>query len=99
MKGIDAISWPLDRLPEAVARMSRRVGYLQRMPELPALSAVASEMDEVERRVQAVCDCIGVEAEAIGSPYPDVDKVVRRIGPALLMLPGQPVRFVVDGVK
>lgn len=95
MKGIDAISWPLERLPEAVARMCRRVGYLQRMPQLPSLSAVASEMDEVERRVQAVCDCIGVEAEPIACPYPEVDQVVRRVGPALLMLPGTPVRFVV----
>ena len=93
MKGIDTLSWPLARLPEAVERLGRRSGFVSESAALPEMPAGATDMAEVERRVQAVCDWLEIEAEPIHSPYPDVDDVVRNAGASLLMLPLQPVRF------
>lgn len=81
----DALVWPGERLGEAVETLARRAGY----PLEPAGGAGHDEplATEFVARLEGAAARLGLEAEAVTTPYPDRLTLLRHVGPAVLRLP------------
>ena len=83
------LSWPAAQLGEALEALARQSGLGACSVELPKPSeAVAmGNRAAVERWIEAVAEVLGLEAEFVGVPYGEVERLVRGAGPALLRMP------------
>ena len=91
---IDArtIAWPAASLGEAVAELAR-VSGLVRSLDVPPRATPDGSLDfhnnnALGHAVETIAGGLGVEAEPIEVQYADVDPVIRRASPVLLVLPG-----------
>lgn len=103
MDEFDGLSWPIEKLAEAVAIVARRNGIASSL--LPAFVAANNlNLDSegsLERWIESLARRVGLEAEAVELQYMEMETFVSRIGPALLRLPGKchPRFLVVLGGK
>jgi ATP-binding cassette, subfamily B, bacterial len=91
MEELDALTWPVGRLSEAIAGLARSRGWQLRSVEVPACPA-GLEQDNPEALhiwLEAVAAWFGVTAELVEVPYAEVESLIRGAGPALLRLPGR----------
>src|SRR5262249_32925576 len=90
MIDLDTLTWAVAQLGEAVAALGRCSGLVPRVRETPASpEGLAREGAEaLEAWIEATAAWLGLEAEAVETPYTEVEQLVRAAGPALLRLPG-----------
>ncbi len=81
---VHALSWPADRLNEAVEALARRAGYPV------TVTGGDSEQGAVAfaTRMAYAAARLGLETEPVTTPYPERLKLLRHAGPAVLLLPG-----------
>jgi ATP-binding cassette subfamily B protein len=84
MKALREIAWPIARLGEALAALSGGAGQTVGSPPFDLAGA---ENGQLGRWLEATARGLGLEAEPVETPYPEVEKLLRRGGPALLRLP------------
>jgi ATP-binding cassette subfamily B protein len=83
------ITWPADRLGEALEALGRRCGLGMRSATVePAPARVAAEGEGLERWIEAAAGWLGLEAEPVEVPYDEVEQFLGKAGPALLRIPG-----------
>lgn len=82
--------WPADRLGEALEALGRRAGLCAAAGEPLVLPTVRDDSppEHLARWVAWGADRLGLEAEAVDSPLPQVHTLLLQAGPALLQLPG-----------
>jgi ATP-binding cassette subfamily B protein len=90
MSDLDALTWPVAQLGEAIATLGRSSGLVPRAREFSASPAdLAQEGAEaLGAWIETAAAWLGLEAEAVETPYTEVEQLVRAAGPALLRLPG-----------
>ena len=83
------LAWPFARLGEAIEAAARHQVPGARSVELPRppRDLRPFDLEALGRWVQAAADCLGVEAEPVEAPYPEVRRLVSGAGPALFCLP------------
>jgi len=87
-----AATWTSDQLGEALAALGRRAGYgaAGAAPRCPREIGAAQEA-----WLESAGGCLGLEIEAVATPYPEVESMLRRAGPAIVRLPEtEPPRFL-----
>ncbi|HLL54003.1 MAG TPA: hypothetical protein VK447_10675, partial [Myxococcaceae bacterium] len=96
---LDALAWPSERAPQALAALARAAGLEARPVELPPTPPWLAGADGEARRrwLSASAEWLGVELEDVDAPYPEVDAMLRGAAPALLELPGGKGLLVVLG--
>ena len=73
-------SWPASRLPEALEALCKAA-------ELPSRGALlAPAASDLARWIESAAACLGLEAEPVEMPYPDVPRMLRSCAPALVLL-------------
>lgn len=85
---VTSFAWPVARVPEAIELLARHSGY----SPVQALGDPAPAMDPglsgaVEHWIEETARRMGVRAEPVETAYADVDHLLARIGPALVVLP------------
>jgi ATP-binding cassette subfamily B protein len=87
---MDALSWPLDRLGEALGALAHQLGLIPQPLDLPVPPQQLRQgnRETIGRWIEAVADWLDIEAEPVEILYPQVEQVVQNIGPAILRLPG-----------
>jgi hypothetical protein len=85
-----ALAWPGHRLGEALEALCSHAGLAVRTAAevAPRESVFGAGGAELDRWVEAAAAWIGIEAEPVEVPHPDVARFVVGAGPALLRLPG-----------
>lgn len=84
MTALDRALWPAARLSEALHALAAASGLAAARGGDARIPAVASvDGETVDRAARA----LGVEAQAVQSPYADVERMLRGCGPALLRVP------------
>lgn len=98
---LDALSFPLDRLGEAMEVLAHRSGLPVRRSETPITPprldrGGGADMDDevLDRWTSVAADVLGVEAEPVQTSYSDVRHFLRSASPAILRLPGASPRFI-----
>lgn len=88
---LEALAWPLSRLGEAIGMLAHRAGLVSRPTDLPVPPQHLCQGDDlaVGRWVEAAADWLDIEAEPFDILYTQVERAVRRAGPAVLRLPGE----------
>ena len=81
---VGALAWPLERLPELLAAAARRAGAPiegadDASPPAPAAADAGAWIEWAARR-------LGVEAEPVAVPYPELDGFLRGGAPALMRI-------------
>jgi ATP-binding cassette, subfamily B, bacterial len=89
MGDLDAFSWPLSKLGEALEVLARTSGLAPRAVETPTPPhEVMQGADEaLTWWIEAVAGCLGLEAEPVDASYTEVEQLMRSAGPALLRWP------------
>lgn len=87
------LAWPTERLGEALEALLLRA-KLVRPPLRASLPAGVSDPAQLEQWLGDQLHPLGVEAEAVEATYPEVATLLRRAGPALIQLPGDPAQFL-----
>jgi ATP-binding cassette, subfamily B, bacterial len=82
------ISWPFPRLGEALNMLVRKMGVSPRSEGTPAAPPGLAGSETLQEWLDAIAARLGFETEPIDAPYPEVELLLRRAGPALLRLPG-----------
>lgn len=83
-----SLAWPPERLEEALEALARR----KRLSITPAPASAASEPvsfvddETLGRWIKATAGKIGLESEAVSSPYADLERMILAVGPALLRI-------------
>ncbi len=83
---VDALTWPLSRVQEALHCLAQHSGWLPKdalAPPSPAGPEVG-----IDRHIERSAQRLGLEAEAVRATYGDADQLLLGVGPALLRLPG-----------
>lgn len=80
------IAWPASRLGEALTALARRGGLDPAKLDLPEPGDQASP-EELERWIGAAAAAMGLDAEPVETSYGEVEDLLRRSSPALLLLP------------
>lgn len=95
MNRIEALTWPLSRVGEAIEMIARESGLAPRdvEPPLPRPD-MARNRAMPGRWIEDAATWFGVEAEPVESPYPEVEMMLRSAGPALVQLPGNEPTFL-----
>ncbi|MBX7220819.1 MAG: ABC transporter ATP-binding protein/permease [Blastocatellia bacterium] len=80
--------WPVHRIGELTEQLGRSAGLPVRDAEIPVLP---QELDLAQagtlgRYVEEIADWLGLEAEAVETPYSEVESFLSGAGPALLSL-------------
>lgn len=83
---LQTLGWPLERLPEAVAFLSRRAGLRPRAVEVPVGPAPGTDPG---RQVEAVAELLGLEAEEVLTRGEKADALLCRVGPGLWWVPSE----------
>lgn len=76
--------------------LARRSGFIAQAPAeaMPRLPEDADD-DAFEHWLQSAAARLGLEAEAVTAPFPEVEHLLKHAGPAVLRLPGTGGRFLV----
>lgn len=89
-------SWPIARLGEALEQLAQTSGLgvspVSRAP-FPEPPTRADD-PHLGAWLETSAGWLGIEAEPIETPYPDIEALVQGAGPALLYLPGDSARFL-----
>ena len=91
MDTLDALTWPVGRLSEAIVGLARLRGWRLQGVDAPLCPAGLEQgnMEALHAWLEAVATWFGVAAELVDVPYAEVESLVRGAGPALLRLPGR----------
>src|SRR3712207_2336306 len=94
---LTAFSWPVSRLGEALEALAHTCGLTPMTIEIsaPPHGFTQGADEALTRWIEAAAGCLGLEAEQVDAPYAEVERLLRRAGPALLRWPnpGEP-RFL-----
>jgi ATP-binding cassette subfamily B protein len=102
-------TWPAARLGEAVEQLALKSRLLPQTAEIPSPPAVLVETmnqsdqagyEATQRWLEASAGHLGLEVEAVETPYGEVSRLIGQAAPAILRLPGDgpaqsPPRFLV----
>lgn len=78
--------WPLRRIGEGLEELSRRSGLRRRSAAEPLVApGLDGAVSELSDWLDWAAGQIGLEAEAIDTPTPDVAGLLRRAGPAIIL--------------
>jgi ATP-binding cassette, subfamily B, bacterial len=93
---LGAISWPAERIGDAIEALAIAGGLSPRAVAVPtAVGAALMDRRAREAWVEQIATYLGVEAELITVSYGEMLDVLRAAGPALLQIPSQGApRFV-----
>ncbi len=80
---LHALSWPVERGGEAL-RAAARAARLPFADGAAVPPVAAPDLATFERRLPRAASALGLTAEPVSAPYPDVAGLVRRAAPALL---------------
>lgn len=86
------IAWPASRLGELIenlARKARLISRPTRLPQPPDTIWLSGD-EAIGSWIDNAAGHLGLEAEAVGSLYADVEVLIRAGGPAILRLPASP---------
>lgn len=85
-----ALTWPVDRLEEAVFSLVQACGWTLSDAEPDFIrTRLAGEMprQSFDRRIAESARQRGLEIEAVAGPYGEAHRLLQRLGPALLSMP------------
>lgn len=88
---LDQITWPLERLGDAMVALGRRSGLCDSAVEIPQFPAhLVSEADEqlLSRWLDLNAQRVGMEASEAETSYGDLEGFLRGAAPALIRIPG-----------
>lgn len=90
MSGLEALAWPHSRLGEAMEALGRRAGFSPRplATSSPPEGFDPARDETLDDWLDASARQAGLEVELAETPYPEVERLVRSAGPALLRLAG-----------
>ncbi len=88
---LTTLAWPASRLAEATVVLGRRAGLLTERPEPPvwAKNLPPSGAEDGVWQVAVTAARLGLESEPVQAFYPEVEQMVRQVGPAILRLPDE----------
>ena len=88
---LQTAAWPAARLGEALEALARESGLLSPPAQAETQSPSPPHLEEPQlgHWIDASAAGMGFEAEGVTTPYPDVESLIQRAGPALLRLPGE----------
>src|SRR5262245_54903411 len=90
---VSELGWPATRLGEALTALARHTGLGGRTDHAPLTGPGKESADDW---IEASAAWLGLEAEPVETPYPEVGRLVATAGPALLRLPSPAgARFLV----
>lgn len=82
--------WPAERAGQAIEALARHAGLRVRDAEIQRPPAsVLADPGRLEAWMEAAGAWLDLEIEAVSSPYPEVEDLIRRAGPALVAVGGQ----------
>jgi ATP-binding cassette subfamily B protein len=87
MTNINELAWPASQLGEAMNALARKSGLAADVAELPNLSRAAAQ--RLGPWIETAAERLGLEAEEVGAPYGEVERMILTAGPALLRIPGE----------
>jgi ATP-binding cassette subfamily B protein len=94
---LTAFSWPVSKLGEALEALAHTCGLTSIAIETsaPPHGLIQGADEALTQWIEAAAGCLGLEAELVDVPYAEVERLLRRAGPALLCWPkpGEP-RFL-----
>jgi ATP-binding cassette, subfamily B, bacterial len=90
MADLTTLAWPAARLGEALEALARAIGLAPRTvePLSPPAGLVWHGDEALGRWLAAAAGHLGLEAEPTEIPYGEVERLLPRLGPVLLRLPG-----------
>lgn len=97
LKEKDLISscWPVSRLGEAVEILVRKAGYRLVPESVGNPPDWMAEEDQLDGWLDFLGDRLGVEIEPVVSSFGEFEKLLKRVAPALIQIPGhQQSRFL-----
>jgi ATP-binding cassette subfamily B protein len=83
----DALSWPLSRLGEGMDVLARQSG-LEPRTITPPMAPEGLDPSQVGDWIVSVADWMGIEAEPVECPYPELADLLLAAGPAVIRRPG-----------
>jgi ATP-binding cassette subfamily B protein len=89
MVDLEKLTWPVSKLGEALSALARRSGLAPRPIDVPRPPATLGQGDDegaLGQWVMAAAGRLGLEAEPVGAPYPELEGLIRGAAPALLRL-------------
>jgi ATP-binding cassette subfamily B protein len=91
VNSLDALTWPITRLGDALHALAWQSGLAPRPMDIPGLPEdVGPDGDEaLGHWMEAAAAAAGLEADRVETSYAEVDRFVRTAGPALLCVPGE----------
>src|SRR5215813_1029954 len=91
MTNLSDLFWPSSQLGEAINALALRSGLIASGAELPNPSSAAqhARRQSLGARIEMAAKRLGLEAEEVGTPYGEVEKMILAAGPALLRAPGE----------
>lgn len=95
---LETISWPADRLVEAMEALARKGGLLKRGAQVtladpsPLQDANACDDEALEGWIDSAISGLGLESESLEVPYGEVESFLNKAGPTILRidLDGEP---------
>jgi ATP-binding cassette subfamily B protein len=90
MTDLTTLAWPTSRLGEALEALARAAGLAPRAvePLNPPAGLLGLGDEALGRWLAAAAGHLGLEAEPTQIPYGEVERLLQRMSPALLRLPG-----------
>src|SRR5918996_1516007 len=90
MTDLTRLAWPVARLGEALESLARAAGMAPQAAEplRPPAGLLWPGDEALGVWLAVAAGQLGLEAEPTPIPYGEVERLLRRIGPALLRLPG-----------
>ena len=83
---LEQLSWPTERLGEAIAELAHSNGWVDVTQDIPTTPCFSG--DEQDFDLSGVTAHLGLEAEAVETDYAGVRGLLERCAPAVLQLPG-----------
>ncbi len=100
MSELHALTWPFERLGEAIEALACTSDLLSRANRAPNPPAMASPgLEQIDTWIKTTASHLGVEAEDVMLSYDQVEAALGHTGPAILSLPsdlsdGNQLRFL-----